>query len=172
MEENDQRCHSIHPFPSWPASVHWNCWLSSNVRLLCIELACRSECWKACSEVDEWPSLKTFEKKSFVKSWSASEWGSWYQEWGDSYSNEFLNFALDIPTSCSILFTNFRTVFVFDFGRIVHIVVNFYPDNQIWYHDVSHNQRASTSANTLLQRGGIWNSTVVSEWLIPNSASL
>ena len=49
---------------------------------------------------------------------------------GDSYFNEFLNFALDIPTSCSILFTDFRTVFVFALGRFVHIVVNFYEH---WY---------------------------------------
>ena len=45
---------------------------------------------------------------------------------GDSYFNEFLNFALGIPTSCSILFTDFKTVFVFALGRFVPVVVNFY----------------------------------------------
>ena len=42
------------PFP-W---MHWNCWLSSNLWLSCIELDCRSECWKVCSEVVE--ERKTF----------------------------------------------------------------------------------------------------------------
>ena len=46
--------------------------------------------------------------------------------WGDSYFNEFLNFALGIPTYCSILFTDFKTVFVFALGHFVPMVVNFY----------------------------------------------
>ena len=39
--------------------------------------------------------------------------------------NEFLNFDLDIPTSCSILFTDFRTVFVFAVGHFLPLVVKF-----------------------------------------------
>ena len=42
---------------------------------------------------------------------------------GNSYFNEFLNFAFGIPTSCCILFTDFRTAFVFALGPLV---VNFY----------------------------------------------
>ena len=38
----------------------------------------------------------------------------------------FFNFfVLGIPTSCFILFTGFRTVFVFALGRFVPVVVNF-----------------------------------------------
>ena len=33
---------------------------------------------------------------------------------------------MDIPTSCSILFTDFKNVFVFALGRFVPVVVNFY----------------------------------------------
>ena len=36
--------------------------------------------------------------------------------------DEFLNFALGKPTSCSMLFTNFRTKFVFALKRFVPMV--------------------------------------------------
>ena len=42
---------------------------------------------------------------------------------GDSYSNKFLNFALGIPTSCSILFTDSKTVFVFAVGHFFPFAV-------------------------------------------------
>ena len=45
---------------------------------------------------------------------------------GDSYFSEILNFTMGIPTSCLILFTGFRTVFVFALGRFVPMVVNFF----------------------------------------------
>ena len=55
-------------------------------------------------------SLKMFQVELYTK--------------GDSYLNDFLNFASGIPTSCSILFTDFRTVFIFALGRFVLVVVN------------------------------------------------
>ena len=58
--------------------------------------------------------LTTFFEGTLVSVW-----------WGDSYFNEFLNFALDIPTSCSILFTDSKTVFVFAVGHFLPLVVKF-----------------------------------------------
>ena len=45
---------------------------------------------------------------------------------GDSYFSEIHNFTMGIPTSCFILFTSFRTVFVFALGRFVPKVVNLF----------------------------------------------
>ena len=49
----------------------------------------------------------------------------WHRRVGGFLFWFFSFFALDIPTSCSILFTDFKTVFVFALGRFVHIDVNF-----------------------------------------------
>ena len=91
------------------------------------------EVWQVSVHQTTYKTTSYFCPASFLPSWSASLVNVLYlvhrAEHGvvvGWFLFRFFNFfVLGIPTSCFILFTGFRTVFVFALGRFVPVLVNF-----------------------------------------------
>ena len=106
-------CHKLIALLSWGGTLHCEeifCFEGTHFRQ-----TLKQQWANLCHHVVQWDLHQK------LLYWYLSLW-----KYGDSYFNKFLNFALDIPRSCSILFTDFRTVFVFALGRFVHIVENLF----------------------------------------------